>query len=231
MKFSGKSWVFCAISAALASGCSNNREPAPTADSAPKATTQAASPAPEQPKAAPAKVVLSQLPAIPTTDSPPPTDEEWAAAPFIQNTDSDRPVSDCTMRLLREWLKLRCEGDIKGAEPDSVKWFSEKANTKNWYESHRYPDYAEITFRLRKGTLGEAYFYRKNRENSARYYADWDKSKDRPSTLFLKKWKLLPGAASGRPLRLSGLRPPLFTRRARAPNEQDQGHRILSLRR
>lgn len=147
--------------------------------------------APPAKPAAPATMAYGELASIPTTESAPPTAEEWAAAPLLQGTDDvPKPAAEgCTVQLVREWLRLRCEGDLKSVSPDGNKWYSEKPG-KNWFENKKYPDWAELVFRVKEGTLGEAYFRRVDAENSARFYMDWPRGKPKPRTLFLKKWKL-----------------------------------------
>lgn len=54
---------------------------------------------------------LNEVPAIPDTDSKPPTVEEWGKACKINTQGPNSHPDDCEMKVMREWLLVTCRGD------------------------------------------------------------------------------------------------------------------------
>ncbi len=128
-------------------------------------------------------IPVSPIPAVPITPSPPPTAAEWAAGLEVNGAAEGKRARRCSMKLVREWVKIRCEGDIKEVAPDWNLWHDKKDRGKLWFEDHDYPAFGELTLRISPGFNMGAVFHRKDRTNSARFFFDWDKKKDRPTTL------------------------------------------------
>ena len=126
---------------------------------------------------------ISPIPAVPTTLSPPPTAAEWAAGLEVNGAAESKRASQCSMKLVREWVKIRCEGDIKQVAPDGNLWYDDKDKGRLWFEEHSYPAFGELILRISPGFNMGAVFHRKDRTNSARFFFNWDRGKDRPKVL------------------------------------------------
>jgi hypothetical protein len=157
-------------------------------DDAPEAKGDDA-PEARAPKAAARTIV--PVPAVPTSPSSPPTAAEWASAIEVNGAEEGKRATNCSMKLLREWVKIRCEGDIKDASPDMNLWHDDKDKGKLWFEEHKYPDFGELTLRISPGMNMGAVFQRKDKTDSARFFFDWPKGADRPKTLEVFKGKYL----------------------------------------
>ncbi len=91
-------------SAALPSGAAPT---VPPASASPPATASAAPPPNSPPSASAAAASTGAAPAVPESESPAPTLDEWLAAPVIQGSGGP-PPSPCSMRVLREWARADC---------------------------------------------------------------------------------------------------------------------------
>ncbi|APR84927.1 Hypothetical protein A7982_10276 [Minicystis rosea] len=76
----------------------------------PLAVALAPSPAASQPASGEERP-LASMP-IPTEKSPTPKPSEWANAPRVSPTRRGPAAADCRSYLLREWLRVRCSGEI-----------------------------------------------------------------------------------------------------------------------
>ncbi len=60
---------------------------------------------------APTCGALNEVPAIPDTDSKPPTVDEWKTACKVNTQGPNSHPDDCEMKVMREWLLVTCRGD------------------------------------------------------------------------------------------------------------------------
>jgi hypothetical protein len=103
---------------------------------------------------------------VPTEKSKRPSLAEWAAAPKVALTRVSPSVTGCQAHLVREWLKVHCEGLplaafslLGGERNDVLMWITPPK------EATETPSSGEVIFPLRKGevrviggwTFGEGY--------------------------------------------------------------------------
>ncbi|MBI4700756.1 MAG: hypothetical protein HY744_06270 [Deltaproteobacteria bacterium] len=164
-------------------------ETKPGASAAPEraATSTAAAPAPLAPAptaaaAAPAPAVdvdAKGVPKIPTTRSSPPTMDEWNAGLEVNTQDpNSRPVG-CYLRVVREWLKVHCEGDIQRIS--DMENFGAKGD--GYYEQVELGKYADFIVRLQRGQAQKIRIWRQ--DERASLFVNWPGAADRPAHIAL----------------------------------------------
>ena len=168
--------------------CKENKAPAPAAT-----TTPVAGPAPtpsptvaETATAAPVEkpdVDEHGIPEIPTGRSNPPTVAEWSAAATVNTQGANSQAQDCFMKIVREWVKVHCEGDVKSiSDKDGL-----PRSSADYYESIRLGTMADFVFRLKKGRTMKMRIHRDG--NRASLFINWPASKDRPVHVALAQIK------------------------------------------
>ncbi|MEZ4371164.1 MAG: hypothetical protein R3B07_10080 [Polyangiaceae bacterium] len=154
-------------------------EPAPTA-----ATAAAPAPTPTE-TAAPAaseeeKKDESPIPDIPEGRSKPPTVAEWKAATNINTQEVNSQPDKCFMRIVREWLKVNCEGDVQG--------FTGMENFGNemadYFQSVKPGKVADFVVRLRKGKTLKLRIQR-GKEGEAVLFVNWPIGEEKPTIVAL----------------------------------------------
>jgi len=164
--------------------------PAPPA-SVPAATPQASaavpaaasSPAPAGTRAAAPAVDERGIPPIPAGRSKPPTVAEWSAAAEVNTQGANSQAQDCYMKVVREWIRVHCDGDIKSvSDKDGLP----KSNA-DYFESIKPSKDADFVFRLEKGRTMKMRIHRDG--NRASLFINWPASKDRPVHIALSQIK------------------------------------------
>ncbi len=151
------------------------------ADPSPAATVSA-EPAASASATPPAQSAdISSIPAVPTDRSDPPSVQEWASAREVNTQGAGTHAPDCTMKILREWLRVDCTGDVRRLmnETDLGK------EGVDYYEDVRVGALASIVFRLKKGkTQGVRICRSKDR---ATLFTNWPIKDEVPKIIALGK--------------------------------------------
>lgn len=121
-----------------------------------------------------------QIPDIPEGTSPPPTLAEWASGHPVNTQGANAIPSDCSMKIVREWLKINCSGSITGIS--NMEGFGNKGS--NYYESIVIGKYADFVVRLRKGTPMKVRILRQT-PHSASLFVNWPGGSPRPTIIAL----------------------------------------------
>ena len=170
--------------------CKQNEKAAPAPASA---ATQVAAPAPT-PSPTPAETATAETPAKPSVDehgipeipsdrSNPPTVAEWSAAATVNTQGANSQAQDCFMKIVREWIKVHCEGDVKSiSDKDGL-----PRSGADYYESIKPGKMADFVFRLKKGRTTKMRIHRDG--DRASLFINWPASKDRPVHVALAQIK------------------------------------------
>jgi hypothetical protein len=146
----------------------------PAAEPALPTMPTSASEAPTAPPAAPVDVDEKGIPAIPDGRSGPPTVAEWSAAPSVNTQETNSQAKDCHMKIVREWLKVHCEGDVRSiSDQDGL-----PKSTADMYQSVVNGKFADFVIRLKKGSTMKMRIHRDG--NRASLFVNWPGAKDRP---------------------------------------------------
>lgn len=115
-----------------------------------------------------------QIPDIPPGRSAPPTLAEWSAAPSVNTQGAGSWPDNCFQKVVREWLKMHCEGKILRVEE------KEGLGTQNvdHFESVVPGKYADYIVRMRPGVVIRAKIYRT--EGNAAFFVNWPAGAPKP---------------------------------------------------
>lgn len=168
--------------------CKDKKDDTPAASAAPVATP--AAPAPEATTAAPAPerpaapdVDAKGIPAIPGARSNPPSAAEWSSAVSVNTQEANSQAHDCSMKIVREWIKVHCEGDVKSiSDKDGL-----PKSSADYFESIQLGKFADFVFRLQKGRAMKMRIHRDG--NRASLFINWPGSADRPVNVALAQIK------------------------------------------
>ncbi len=87
------------------------------------------------------------------------------------------------MKIVREWIRVHCEGDVKS--------ISDKKNlprsSADYFESVKPGKYADFVFRLKKGRTTSLRIHRDG--DRASLFINWPASRDRPANIALAQIK------------------------------------------
>lgn len=179
--------LFALSSVLIAVGCSkpeaspDSGHPA-AKDSAPAATTQAPAatpPKPATPDSAPGAGKAS--PDVPSGTSAPPTVAEWQAAADVNTVGANAAPKDCQLKMVREWLKVHCDGDVK--EVTNMEGFGKKGF--DYFESIKPGTSADFVVRVKKGNALKLRIMR-GKPHSASLFVNWPTDKERPTIVALQ---------------------------------------------
>lgn len=165
--------------AAVSAKPAPNPAPVATVSAEPAAPAEPAASASATPPAQPADI--SEIPAVPTDRSDPPTVQEWASAREVNTQGAATRAPDCTMKILREWLRVDCTGDVQKLmnETDLGK------QGVDYFEEVRTGAFVSIVFRLKKGkTQGVRICRSKGR---ASLFTNWPIKDETPKIIALGK--------------------------------------------
>lgn len=186
----------------VAIGCENNSAPTPVAADTAKATAAppkpTAAPTPTatavtSTKAAPGSPQLNKenitvddakidksIPDIPTERSKPPTVDEWKTATVVNSQEKNSRADKCEMKVLREWLKIKCEGEVFGIN-DLDGFGAEGTDHFKMYEEGKW---ADIVVRLKEGQALSTRIPR-GAEGDAALFTHWPKGAKKPNIIAL----------------------------------------------
>ncbi|MFO0546793.1 MAG: hypothetical protein U0271_00330 [Polyangiaceae bacterium] len=121
------------------------------------------------------------IPDIPSGQSKPPSLDEWMKDGVVVNSQEKNSRADkCEMRVLREWLKIKCEGevmgifDLDGFGPEGVDHFKAFEEGK----------WADIVVRLKEGQSLSTRIPR-YAEGDAALFTNWPKGAKKPHIIAL----------------------------------------------
>lgn len=89
----------------------------------------------------------SPVPDIPEGRSRPPSVQEWQAADPINTQEPNSQPENCEMKVVREWLKIYCHGNV--SEYSEMSGFGEEH--KDYFAALRKGKSADFVVRLRQG--------------------------------------------------------------------------------
>jgi hypothetical protein len=188
----------------LAIGCDNPPAPTPTTDSksaapaktaaaAPSATAStvtaatsatAASSAVAAPDKANIKVDESKidktLPDIPSDKSKPPSIDEWKTGTVVNSQEKNSRPDKCEMKIVREWLKVKCEGEVLGIT--DLDGFG--AEGTDHFKMVQEGKFADVVVRLKEGQALSTRFLRAV-EGDAALFTHWPKGAKKPNIIAL----------------------------------------------
>jgi hypothetical protein len=114
------------------------------------------------------------VPMIPTGRSAPPSLEEWGAAIEVNTQGAGSRPRDCYMKTVREWLKVHCEGSVKGII--DMDGFGNKGS--DYFEYLTPGKVADYIVRLRKGSSMKLKILREDQD--AALFVSWPPSAEQP---------------------------------------------------
>jgi len=87
------------------------------------------------------------IPDIPADRSPPPSFEEWKTGTVVNSQGKSSRPDKCEMKIVREWLKVKCEGDVLGI--NDLDGFG--AEGTDHFKFFKEGQVADIVVRLKEG--------------------------------------------------------------------------------
>ncbi|MCS6898689.1 MAG: hypothetical protein RMJ98_02885 [Myxococcales bacterium] len=120
-------------------------------------------------------------PEVPTGTSPPPTVAEWSAAAEVNTVHVNSKPKDCSMKMVREWLKVNCTGNIR--EVTNREGFGKYGVDS--FEKIVPGTMADLVVRMKKGGAIKARILR-NGESGASLFVNWPSQLDKPSIVALQ---------------------------------------------
>lgn len=132
---------------------------------------------PAKPKGAPG--ASSEAPDIPDGRSKPPTLAEWGDAREVNTVGANSAPRNCYMKVVREWLKIHCEGRIREIT-------NEEGLGAEGVEHFRYVNdkVADVIVRVRKGHHIKLRIIREGQ--SASMFMNWPGGQAKPSIMALQ---------------------------------------------
>lgn len=119
------------------------------------------------------------IPAIPTDSSTVPTLAEWDKAPTVNTQAANSRPPDCYMKVVREWLKVHCDGDVQKVS-HREHLGNEGADA---FEMIKEGKMADFVIRLKPGKTMKLRIWRK--DDRATLFVNWPSDKDRPAHIAL----------------------------------------------
>jgi hypothetical protein len=120
-------------------------------------------------------------PDVPSGRSAPPSVAEWSAASTVNTVGANAQAKDCTMKLVREWLKVNCTGNIKGTS--NMEGFGKEGF--DYFQSVRPPAVADFVVRVTKGKSMKVRILRTNAAGAS-LFVNWPGNLDKPSIMALQ---------------------------------------------
>jgi len=116
----------------------------------------------------------SGVPDIPSERSNPPTVDEWVGASEVNTQGPGARPNDCYMKIVREWLKVHCNGKVTGTK--DMDGFGQE----NWdyYQSITLGKSADYVVRLRKGVSAKLKILREDQD--AALFVSWPPTQPKP---------------------------------------------------
>jgi hypothetical protein len=120
-----------------------------------------------------------EIPAIPDAKSNPPSVEEWSKGCAVNTQGAGTEAKDCTMEVLREWLKVTCNGDVIRVE--DMDGFGNEGD--DHYKTVTPGKVASFVVRLKKGRNPKVRICRA--KDRASLFVSWPPSVDKPKIIAL----------------------------------------------
>jgi hypothetical protein len=121
-----------------------------------------------------------EAPAVSEGKSAPPTVAEWEAAPSANTVGPNSAPRDCELKVVREWLKVNCRGNIK--EVTNMEGFGQK--NFDYFELVTPGKVVDFVVRLKKGQAIKARIIREGQ--SASLFVNWPSQSPKPSIIALQ---------------------------------------------
>lgn len=128
---------------------------------------------------APPLETVAGLPVVPETKSHPPSRAEWNAAGEVNTQAPASRPGACYMKIVREWLKVHCDGRIRGFR--EMEGFG--AEYSDYYKKIELDKQADFVVRLRRGR-GMALKIER-REDDAQLFVSWPPAQPQPTQVAL----------------------------------------------
>lgn len=120
------------------------------------------------------------IPEIPEGRSKPPTVAEWRDAATINTQDANSQPEGCFMKIVREWLKVNCEGKVTEVT-DMEEFGTENAD---YFQSVTPGKSADFVVRVRKGKTMKLKILRSEKGNAS-LFVNWPQTADKPTIVAL----------------------------------------------
>lgn len=120
------------------------------------------------------------IPDIPSERSKPPTVEEWKTGTVINSQQKNSRPDKCEMKIVREWLKVKCEGDVLGI--NDLDGFGVEGT--DHFKAFQEGKFADIVVRLKVGQSLSTRIPR-GAEGDAALFTSWPKNATKPHIIAL----------------------------------------------
>jgi hypothetical protein len=121
------------------------------------------------------------IPDIPEGRSKPPTVAEWGAAREVNTQGANAHGRECTMKIVREWLKVNCQGDV--TKVSDMDGFGKKGF--DYFDSVKIGKSADFVLRLRKGSNPKLKIHRNDKSGNAALFVSWPSNEPKPKIVAL----------------------------------------------
>jgi hypothetical protein len=125
------------------------------------------------------------VPAIPEGRSKPPSVAEWNAGAEVNTQEANSRPDDCFVKLVREWVKVHCDGKLVGVE--EMESFGRE--NSDWFVSFRPGKSIDFVLRLSKGKTQKLRICKEDGAAGAALFVNWPAGEDRPIHIALGKGK------------------------------------------
>ena len=171
--------------AARTSATTEKSAAAPSATVAASGTSSATAPAAIKPPdkeniAVDESKIDKTIPDIPSDRSKPPTVDEWKAGTVVNSQEKNSRPDKCELRIVREWLKINCTGDVLGI--NDLDGFG--AEGTDHFKSIKEGQLADIVVRLKENQALSTRIVR-NAEGDAALFTHWPKGAKKPYIIAL----------------------------------------------
>jgi hypothetical protein len=120
------------------------------------------------------------IPDIPSDRSKPPTIEEWKTGTVVNSQEKNSRPDKCEMKIVREWLKVKCEGDVLGV--NDLDGFGVEGT--DHFKALQEGKFADIVVRLKEGQALSTRIPR-GAEGDALLFTHWQKGAKKPYIIAL----------------------------------------------
>lgn len=124
---------------------------------------------------------LKTIPDIPSDKSDVPSQEEWNKGCKVNTVGPNSEAPDCEMTIVREWLKVKCTGDMKGYE--LMDGFGNEG--QDYFKFFTPDQVLSFVIRMRKGASQKVRMCRA--KERASLFVSWPPSKDKPTIIALQR--------------------------------------------
>lgn len=169
----------CKKDDAPAAGHTSAQAETPKAPAPPPTATAATAAATAQAPSKPKSYAVGEVPAIPSEHSNPPKGNEWDQAQVVNTQGAGARAKHCNLQILREWLRVTCNGDITGYE--KMEDFGTQGS--DYYELISPGKVASFVIRLKPGHNQKIRVCRKT--DRASLFVSWPPGSDRPKHVAL----------------------------------------------